>query len=353
MADGAGVLRLEDIHSHWQIDKTTNERNDENKTESEDENTGNEEDTVEALLQVNEPAIAKPRGRPRGAKNKKKTKKRTRQQAFEDSTQREPSGFEYILARRQEQQQQLAAAASQIVERAASTSTSEQPSQQLTSELIKASGVSGLTGPIETGLTETTKATNDSDDDSITSDMMVQLALSEDPQLEERMMRLGTGVDDFSGRLQKSLDDHIYNTQRDQEGVKEDSVKWQRVWAMRVRHKLIRKQFFYAIDEDNIPPPPQFDTSIDGVFKKHDQFRSIAERLHGWAVCDANKDLDDNLNPLRHSPEQVLGYWKKHNPQHAMPTNPLPTNPLPPSIQALATTQSTATAPVRLLAQRP
>ena len=64
MADGAGVLRLEDIHSHWRIDKTTNERNDENKTESEDENTGNEEDTVEALLRVNEPAIAKPRGQP-------------------------------------------------------------------------------------------------------------------------------------------------------------------------------------------------------------------------------------------------------------------------------------------------
>ena len=76
----------------------------------------------------------------------------------------------------------------------------------MTSELIEASGVSGLTGLIETGLTETTKATDDSDDDSITSDMMVQLALSEDPQLEERMMQLGIGVDDFNGQLQKLLE---------------------------------------------------------------------------------------------------------------------------------------------------
>ena len=88
-AEGAGVLRLEDIHSHWRIDKTTNERNDENETESENQDTSNEEDTVEALLRVNEPAIATLRGQPRGAKNKnrpKNKKKRTRQQAFKDST---------------------------------------------------------------------------------------------------------------------------------------------------------------------------------------------------------------------------------------------------------------------------
>ena len=93
----------------------------------------------------------------------------------------------------------------------------------------------------------------------------------------------------------------MFNTQRDPEGVKEDSVKWQRVWAMRVRHKLTRKQSFHVINEDNIPPSPQVDTSIDEVFRKHDQFRSIAERLHGWVVCDADKE--DKLNPLRHLPE--------------------------------------------------
>ena len=46
------------------------------------------------LLRVNEPAAIAPRGRPPGAKNKQK--KRTREQAFEDSTQREPSRFEHV-----------------------------------------------------------------------------------------------------------------------------------------------------------------------------------------------------------------------------------------------------------------
>ena len=99
----------------------------------------------------------------------------------------------------------------------------------MVSELTKATEATKATKATSKEATEDTEATEDSDDDSITSDMMVQLALSEDPQLEERMMRLGTGVDDFGGQLQKSLDDHIYNTQRDPEGVKEDSVKWRRV----------------------------------------------------------------------------------------------------------------------------
>lgn len=62
------------------------------------------------LLHVNEPAIAKPPGRPPGATNKNK---RTPQQAFEDSTQREPSRFEYVQA---ERQRQVAITASQIAE---------------------------------------------------------------------------------------------------------------------------------------------------------------------------------------------------------------------------------------------
>ena len=90
---------------------------------------------------------------------------------------------------------------------------------------------------------------------------------------------------------------------------------------MRVRHKLIRKQYYDAMNEDDIPCPPHFDTSIDGPFTKHDNFRSIAERLYSWAVCDANKQHE--LNPLRHSSERVLGYWNKHDPEQKMSTNPL------------------------------
>ena len=60
------------------------------------------EEEVEAYLRVTEPAVVKPKGRPPGALNKKRNKKsptkrkRTRSQAFEESTQRQPSGFEYV-----------------------------------------------------------------------------------------------------------------------------------------------------------------------------------------------------------------------------------------------------------------
>ena len=66
---------------------------------------------------------------------------------------------------------------------------------------------------------------DDSNDDSITSDMMIQLTLSKDSQPEERKLRLSFEVDDFDGRLQKSLDDHIYNLRKNSEAVKEDAVK--------------------------------------------------------------------------------------------------------------------------------
>ena len=139
------------------------------------------------------------------------------------------------------------------------------------------------------GSEDTEGSTNDSDEDSITSTMAAQLALSEDPQLDERMMRLNSGVDN-NGRLQKSLDDHIYKVQRDPEAARAEAKRCRSAWAMRARHKLTRKDFFAVIDQDDIPPPPQFDKSIDGVFVgKHDEYRSKGERLHSWAICDPAK----------------------------------------------------------------
>ncbi len=93
MAEGAGVLLLEDIHSHWRIDKP------DPNPEAEDEHV---DENITELLRVNEPAVVKPAGRPPGAKNKKK---RTRVQAFEDSTQREPSEFEHILQQRERERE--------------------------------------------------------------------------------------------------------------------------------------------------------------------------------------------------------------------------------------------------------
>lgn len=102
---------------------------------------------------------------------------------------------------------------------------------------------------------------------------------------------------------QKFLEKYI---KKNSGAVQEDAVKWRKVGAQKVRHKLPRKQFYRAINEGDIPVPPQFDRSIDGFFTaNHDQFRSIAEGLYSWAVCDANKQHE--LNPLRHSPKRVLG----------------------------------------------
>ena len=52
---------------------------------------------MEDFFDTNEPAVIKPKGRLPGARNKKRNKKkRTRAEAFEESTQRLPSGFEYV-----------------------------------------------------------------------------------------------------------------------------------------------------------------------------------------------------------------------------------------------------------------
>ena len=95
------------------------------------------------------------------------------------------------------------------------------------------------------------------------------------------MMRLNSGVD-FGGRLQKSLDDHLYTVQRDPKAARAEAKKYRKAWAMRLGlDKMPRKDYFTAIDQDDIPLPPRFDKSIDGLFKsKYDEFRSVAERLH-------------------------------------------------------------------------
>ena len=79
MRDPGGVLRLEDIHTHWHLKVT-------NQDDERDEN-------LDDLLHINEPSTIRPAGRPPGARNK-----RRRQRDHEDSTTRDPSGFEYSRA---------------------------------------------------------------------------------------------------------------------------------------------------------------------------------------------------------------------------------------------------------------
>ena len=117
MSEAAGVLMIEDIHPHWLLEKAI-PRSDQAPEDDSDADSSSEIDsdvvidpTDLELLHVNDPARVKPRGRPSGARNKSK-KKRTHQEAFEDSTQREPSQFEYAIAQRQRQRDSLASTAS-------------------------------------------------------------------------------------------------------------------------------------------------------------------------------------------------------------------------------------------------
>ena len=66
--DGGGKLLLEDIHPHWRFDRTARVAID------------------NPYLRVQAPEVARPRGRPPGAENLNR-----RQQAFEASTNRDPS----------------------------------------------------------------------------------------------------------------------------------------------------------------------------------------------------------------------------------------------------------------------
>lgn len=380
IAEGAGTIHIDDVHPHWRFQKPAASYTRGPLTEVEDLRQ-----PIDSLLSVHEPAVARTKGRPTGPRELP-----TRAELeFQRSTQREPSRFEraeaYLVQRNETEPTSTSrggssqargrgrvqprgrergrgrgrgrgqgrgrgrgtddtatlAEASEAPEEAEEASEASEASDSSDSDVDRASDSDSERVPLKTAR-PTIAPDNDSDNDSInsidsiSSDMMAKWALSEDPQLEERQWRLNSGLD-YGGFLQKSLDNHIHNIARNPEGVKEDAIKWRRIWAQKIPKKLTRQQFYYAINEDDIPDPPHFDKSLDGPFKsKQDQFRSMAERLHSWAICDSNKEAE--INPLRHSPERVLGYWNKYDPQHKMPTNPLP----PP-----------ATVQTRPLAERP
>jgi hypothetical protein len=121
MDEDGGVLKLTDLHRHWLYAKPP--RVAARRAEEQEDHTMNgDEDDADAdievrgtppadmpppprrqILQIQEPAIVKAKGRPRGAPNRlwagaapprPTASQRRRQQAFEASTQREPSGFE-------------------------------------------------------------------------------------------------------------------------------------------------------------------------------------------------------------------------------------------------------------------
>ncbi len=119
---GGNVLKLKDIHPHWRFTKPPRARQATEEQEEEDHTMGGNEEVTEVpgtppgtapppeepelpadVLRVQEPAVVKAKGRPRGSMNmlwappaqRPTASQRRRRQAFENSTQRAPSAFEY------------------------------------------------------------------------------------------------------------------------------------------------------------------------------------------------------------------------------------------------------------------
>lgn len=112
---GGRVLKLEDIHSYWRFVKSlrhatrqakkqeNNYTNDDNNDRAIDVDSTSSPIILEGdILRVQEPAIVKVKGRPAGGLNRvwarasqRLTAAQRRQRAFHESTQREPSDFEY------------------------------------------------------------------------------------------------------------------------------------------------------------------------------------------------------------------------------------------------------------------
>ena len=115
---GGGVLKLEDIHRYWLYTKpprAMTARAEEQEDYTMGGHQGDEDIEVPGtpspdmpppprqVLLIREPAIVKAKGRPRGSHNRLRAgaapprptaSQRRHRQAFESSTQREPSGFE-------------------------------------------------------------------------------------------------------------------------------------------------------------------------------------------------------------------------------------------------------------------
>lgn len=114
----SGILHIDDVHPHWRFEKPIRPGRPHLISDGDGDEPPSDTDraSMTELLRVREPTVIKPKGRPFGARNKvrnTKGNKRTQEQAFEESTSREPSGFEHVVAL---QQYRLALTASQVEE---------------------------------------------------------------------------------------------------------------------------------------------------------------------------------------------------------------------------------------------
>jgi len=110
---GGGVLKIEDIHPHWRFEGSavslpvdSSESTPEATPETSDVEMNYDIPTSslsalsDPLLQVQNPAVVRPKGRPVGARGRRGVR---RQQEFEVSTQRESSQYEHVLMEAEQQ----------------------------------------------------------------------------------------------------------------------------------------------------------------------------------------------------------------------------------------------------------
>ena len=260
MAEGAGVIHIDDIHPHWRYEKPAASY-----TRSALAKTEDLQQPIDPLLAIYEPAVARPKGRPQGP-----IELPTRTElAFQQSTRREPSKFKRVeaqLSQRSNESNQanaggrgrgrargrargrgrgptrgrgrgptrgrggdsaVTAPAGTAPTRTAppnhSTIESSAPDHALEASEAKSAESSDPGRASESDSkriplaaaprSESEDSGNESGDSMFKPKVMVKLAISEDPHLEERRIRLDSEVD-FGGKLKKMLDDHIYYVQR-------------------------------------------------------------------------------------------------------------------------------------------
>ena len=98
------MLKLSDVHPHWRYKKPRRRYVEPGEFVDNDELLDDDTSAQNPLLQIQNPKKIKPKGRSRGASNKKKSKpagrdyEAERQRAFDNSTLRESSGFDYAEA---------------------------------------------------------------------------------------------------------------------------------------------------------------------------------------------------------------------------------------------------------------
>jgi len=160
--ENGGRLKLLDVHYHWHFQKPDRHYKEPTAEadfiDVDDVTDAQPEPVREPLFDITNPAIVKPKGRPRGASNKpKSTATRDRQteaqRAFENSTRRNPSSYEY-----REAEAEATAAVIDLTHSQIQVPASQPPPTQARKRKATTQSVGGIGGGSRGGTTDTQSA---------------------------------------------------------------------------------------------------------------------------------------------------------------------------------------------------